>query len=75
LPHADISNKYSFNSEFEVKFASLILGLAEIEGDSFLLFVENAYPQPPFPPSHVGIYQIATINYLQFSRVVTNRQL
>lgn len=58
-----------------MRFASLILGLAEIEGDSFLLFVETVYLQAPFPPSHVGIYQIASIDYLQYSRVITNREV
>lgn len=39
------------------------------------MYVENVYLQPPFPPTHIGVYQIATINYLQYSRVVTNRAL
>ena len=66
---------YEFSSEYTVKFASLILGLLEIEGDYLLMYVENVYLQPPFPPTHIGVYQIATIDYLQYSRVVTNRAL
>lgn len=73
--HIDVNKQYEFSNEYTVKFASLILGLAEIEGDYFLLYVENVYLQPPFPPTHIGVYQIATINYLQYSRVVTNRAL
>jgi hypothetical protein len=37
--------------------------------------VDTVYLQAPFPPTHIGIYQIATIDYLQYSRVITNRQL
>jgi hypothetical protein len=49
--------------------------VVEIEGDLFLLFVDSVYLQAPFPPNHIGIYQIATIDYLQYSRVITNREV
>lgn len=74
MRHLDIANHYEFTQDATIKFASLILGLVEIEGDYFLMYVENVYLQPPFPPSYFGIYQIATIAYLEYSRVVTNRQ-
>ena len=73
--YADITKQYSFNTESSVRYASLILGLIEIEGDIFLLYVDSVYLQSPFPPNNIGIYQIATIDYLPYSRVVTNRQL
>jgi len=75
LFYADITKQYSFNTESSVRYASLILGLIEIEGDIFLLYVDSVYLQSPFPPNNIGIYQIATIDYLPYSRVVTNRQL
>ena len=49
--------------------------MAEIEADIFLLYVDSVYLQSPFPPNNIGIYQISTIDYLPYSRVVTNREL
>ena len=47
-----------------MKFASLILGTMEIEGDYFLLFSEHVYVQPFLPPDQTSVYQIASISYL-----------
>lgn len=74
LPHAALAKQYEFSGEFSTKYASLILGLAEIEGDYFLVFVETVYVQTPFPPAHSGMYQIAGIGYLEFGTVVSNRE-
>ena len=57
-----------------MKFVSLILGVLEMEGDYFILYSEHVYVQPFLPPDQTSVYQIASVNFLEYCRVVSNRQ-
>jgi len=37
------------------------------------MFVEDVYVQAAFPPSHAGMYQIASIGFIEYAKVVSNR--
>jgi len=74
LPQVDIAKQYAFSGEYTIKYASLILGVVEIEKYNFLLYVENVYLQAAFPPHHAGVYQIASINFVEYNKIVSNRE-
>jgi hypothetical protein len=74
LPHPDVSKQFEFTGSYTIKYASLILGVLEIEGDYFLLYVEDVYLQSPLPPDQTSLYQIASIGFMEYARVVSNRQ-
>ena len=48
--------------------------MLEIEGDYFLIYADEVYLQPPLPPDQTTIYQIASIQFIEYNKFVNNRQ-
>lgn len=66
----EIDKTIVFDSETEVKYVSLVLGIVETRDSKFLLCADQVYSQPILPPKNISLYQIANIIYLGFSNKI-----
>lgn len=57
---------FIFDTETQISYCSLILGIFRIKDVSFLMFADNVYQQPTLPPKGESIYEIASVDFIPF---------
>lgn len=68
--YAEKGKSFTFNTNVQVCYCSLVLGILKIKEARFLMFADQVYQQPPLPPKGFSVYQIASVDYISFKSQV-----